>query len=499
MNANMTRRGLLGGLIATAGGAALANPVSTSLRPRLRPPAGPSADGILPRPRPDLDALIARARLGGVAGIEMRDMQTGEQVLSHAGDTDLPPASVTKSLTALYALRHLGGAHRFSTRILATGPVEAGVVQGDLVLAGGGDPTLTTDHLAEMADTLAARGITGITGRLLCWGGALPHIEEIEPGQLDHLGYNPAVSGLNLNFNRVHFQWARAGGDYEITLDARTERYRPDVAMSRVRLSSRSLPVYAYEGPDDWTVARSALGDGGARWLPVRRPALYAGDVFRTLAAAQGLRLPEPVEIDTLPDGGTELLRHDSATLRAILGDMMRYSTNLTAEVCGLATTRARLGRPVGLHTSAAAMSTWLRQSYGIGAQLADHSGLSDASRISAADMVGVLMREGPESDLRPLLKPIAMLDPERRRIADHPVTVAAKTGTLNFVSTLAGIVTAPDGRDYAFAIFTANLERREAAKRINDEVPEGSIAWNRRSRRLQQEILQRWGLTRRG
>ena len=493
----MTRRGLLGGLVATAGGAAWAGPVATSLRPRLRP--GPVATGEMPRLRPDLDTLIARAQLGGVVGVEMRDLETGETLLSNAAGTDLPPASVTKALTSLYALRQLGGAYRFTTRVLATGPIEAGLVQGDLILAGGGDPTLNTDHLAEMAEALAAQGITGISGRLLCWGGALPHIEEIEPGQLDHLGYNPAVSGLNLNFNRVHFQWARAGGDYEITMDARTERYRPDVAMSRVRLSSRSLPVYAYEGPDEWTVARSALGDGGARWLPVRRPALYAGDVFRTLAAGLGMRLPEPVEIDRLPDSGTELLRHDSATLRAILGDMMRYSTNLTAEVCGLAATRARLGRPVGLHTSAAGMSTWLRQTYGIGARFADHSGLSDASRISAADMVKVLAAEGAESDLRPLLKQIAILDSERQRIEEYPVAVAAKTGTLNFVSTLAGIATAPDGRDYAFAIFTANLDRREAAKRVNDEVPEGSIAWSRRSRRLQQEILQRWGLTRRG
>jgi D-alanyl-D-alanine carboxypeptidase/D-alanyl-D-alanine-endopeptidase (penicillin-binding protein 4) len=496
MRAQVTRRGLLGGLIGTMGGAALADPVTTSLRPRLRPTAPAGA----PPLRPGLDKVIARAGLGpgGVAGVEIRDLETGAPIASAASEAALPPASVTKALTSLYALEVLGGDHRFTTRVLATGPVRDGLVAGDLILAGGGDPTLTTDHLAELAGALAAQGITGITGRFLCWGGALPHIEEIEPGQMDHLGYNPAVSGLNLNFNRVHFEWARKGRDYEITLDARTARYRPDVNMSRVRVSARSHPVYAYEGPDDWTVARAALGEGGARWLPVRRPALYAGDVFRTLARAQGLRLPGPIEIERLQKA-TELARHDSATLRVILADMMKYSTNLTAEVCGLVATRARLGRPVGMHTSAAAMSTWLRRTYGIGARLADHSGLSDASRISAADMVQVILADGAGGDLRPLLKPIPMRGDRRRRIPDHPVTVAAKTGTLNFVSTLAGIVTTPDGRDLAFAIFTANLDLRAAGQAAGNEVPEGARAWNRRSRTLQQQILQRWGLTKAG
>jgi len=258
MRAQLTRRGLLGGLICSMGGVALASPVTTSLRPRLRP--APLGAG--PPLRLALEEVVARAGLGagGVAGVEIRDMDTGTPIASVASDAPLPPASVTKALTSLYALELLGGDHRFTTRVLASGPVRDGLVQGDLVLAGGGDPTLTTDHLADLVGELAAQGITGITGRFLCWGGALPHIEEIEPSQLDHLGYNPSVSGLNLNFNRVHFEWARDGRDYEITLDARTARYRPDVGMSRVRVSARSHPVYTYEGPDDWTVARAALG-----------------------------------------------------------------------------------------------------------------------------------------------------------------------------------------------------------------------------------------------
>jgi D-alanyl-D-alanine carboxypeptidase/D-alanyl-D-alanine-endopeptidase (penicillin-binding protein 4) len=71
---------------------------------------------------------------------------------------------------------------------------------------------------------------------------------------------------------------------------------------------------------------------------------------------------------------------------------------------------------------------------------------------------------------------------------------VVAKTGTLNFASSLAGYVPAPDGRQMAFAIFTADDKRRRVLKKDERERPEGGRAWNRRSKALQQTLLERWG-----
>lgn len=265
--------------------------------------------------------------------------------------------------------------------------------------------------------------------------------------------------------------------------------------MARMRVAARDVPVFTYDGPDSWSVARGALGGGGSRWLPVRRPALYAGDVFRTLAAGIGLRLPEPQETDNLPEG-VELARHDSATLRVILRDMLLYSTNLTAEICGLRATQARLGQSLPIAQSAAEMTGWLTARYGIAADFKDHSGLSDQTRITAGDMVRVLVADGPDGALAPLLKEIGMRDDEGNLVSDYPAEVHAKTGTLNFVSTLAGYVETAQGNDLAFAIFAGDIDRREAAKAIGDEVPAGSITYNTRAKRLQQDLLQRWGLS---
>lgn len=84
------------------------------------------------------------------------------------------------------------------------------------------------------------------------------------------------------------------------------------------------------------------------------------------------------------------------------------------------------------------------------------------------------------------------MRDANGREDKAHPIRVAAKTGTLNFVSSLAGFMTAPDGTELVFAILTGDLARR--ARAAQTEQPEGNSAWLRRSRRLQQQLIERWG-----
>lgn len=71
-----------------------------------------------------------------------------------------------------------------------------------------------------------------------------------------------------------------------------------------------------------------------------------------------------------------------------------------------------------------------------------------------------------------------------------------AKSGTLNFVSNLAGYVASPTGRRLAFAIFTGDLPRRAAVPIALRENPAGDKAWVSRARKLQKQLLRRWGLT---
>lgn len=493
----LTRRALLAqGFAALATAAAAEGPL-TAMRPQARPGAEPP---LRPekrlRARPSPEEFVTDARLGGNVAYVVADAQTGEPLQSREGDLPLPPASVAKSLTALYALDALGPDYRFRTRVLVTEPVVDGITEGDLILAGGGDPLLDTDGLADLADRMKEAGLREVRGRFLVWAGALPELREIDPGQLAHLGYNPAVSGLNLNFNRVHFQWTPEGGSYTVTMDARSASHRPEVRVARMRVEDRSVPVYTYEDGgdfDSWTVARGALGGGGSRWLPVRRPEIYAGEVLRVLARSHGIVLEAPQRAEAEP-AGQEIAGLDSPPLTEIVEGMLLYSTNLTAEVIGLAASRARGVEPASLAASAAIMSDWLAMRFGANAQIVDHSGLGDASRISAADLVRIQTQAGTETVLRPLLRSITLRDIEGRPLENPPAEVLAKTGTLNFVSCLSGYLAASAGRDLVFAILTANLDLREEARESADEIPPGASDWNGRSRRMQQRMLQYWG-----
>lgn len=484
MTAHLTRRGLLAGLAFTAGGAAFGEAPDATMRPV---PRG-SKEPVTPS-----EALVARANLSGEIGYAVADAETGEILEARLGTKGLPPASTLKVVTALYALDRLGPTHRFATRVLTIGPVINGRVEGDLVLAGGGDPTLDTDRLADLAKAVREAGITEVTGRLLVWADGLPRGEAIDGDQPDHVSYNPSYSGINLNFNRVHFEWKRARDDkYEITMQARARRFRPATSVAQMAVVDVKAPVFAYRsapGRDRWFVARRALGKNGARWLPVRFPGLYAGDVFRTLARSNGLVLPPAELLETEPDGA-ELARVEGPILAEVLRGMLKFSTNLTAEVSGLSASLANAGALSSLRVSGALMAAWARANFGAdGARFRDHSGLGYNSSISPNDMVKIL---AANRQIWPLLKTVNLAI-DKKRPAPDAVEVHAKTGTLNFVSALAGFITPENGRVLCFAIFGADTARRDAIPSEARENPPGARGWARRSRQLQKELIRGW------
>ncbi|MEM1353016.1 MAG: D-alanyl-D-alanine carboxypeptidase/D-alanyl-D-alanine-endopeptidase, partial [Pseudomonadota bacterium] len=427
------------------------------------------------------------------------DAGTGTVLEAMNADAGIAPASTAKAITALYALDTLGSSHRFKTRVIVTGGIKEGTVQGDLILAGGCDPTTDTRDFAALAAQMKEAGIIAVKGAFYVYEGPIASIRSIDPEQPDHLGYSPAVAGIALNFNRVHFEWTRSGESYKVSMDARAGRYRPEVEIARMQVERRRAPIYTYEdanGRDNWTVARSALGREGARWLPVRRPGLYAGEVFSTLARSHGVVLGSPKLISTLPQGQTvaEVL---SDPLSDVVQGMLKYSNNMTAEMIGMAATHARLGGVPSLSASAAEMNTWAVEVLGMRTPaFADHSGLGSASRVTAADMAKGLAAAGRAEALRPLMKPVKLLDSKGRVTNTHPVKADAKTGTLNFVSGLAGYITAPGGRDMAFAIFAADEDKRATITREMRERPPGGRSYATRARKLQRQLIMRWGST---
>jgi D-alanyl-D-alanine carboxypeptidase/D-alanyl-D-alanine-endopeptidase (penicillin-binding protein 4) len=341
--------------------------------------------------------------------------------------------------------------------------------------------------LVNFAKTLQKTGIQRVKGRLVIVDNGFPYQREIDSSQLPQANYNPAIAGVNLNLNRVQFEWARqASGGYDLSMSAPGRIYRPQIPSIGMRVEERAAPSYAYQHALDreqWSVQRAVLGKDGGRWLPARNPRRYAGEAFQAICAEMGMRLPSPTIVDgQYPDAvmTVEIAQKESRPYYEIAKSMLKLSTNLTAEVIGLTAS----GAPT-LRQSASALSQFA-QAHGMRGAVVDHSGLSDQSRLTAGGLA-MFMAWHHRNGLADLLKPKIL---RRKGKPMDGVDLRVKTGTLNFVSSLSGYLTYK-GKSLGFAILTADMARREKVK--GSENPRGAKGWEARSRSLQYAILRDW------
>ncbi|MCI0510928.1 D-alanyl-D-alanine carboxypeptidase/D-alanyl-D-alanine-endopeptidase (penicillin-binding protein 4) [Chromohalobacter marismortui] len=114
------------------------------------------------------DNLATLADKGFVISAQAQLLGSGESLGAIAPTRRLSPASVTKLYTAAASLDRWGPQHRFTTQLVSTGEIdEQGVLQGDLVFDGGGDPALTSENLWRLVQRLRERGVRAVDGQLV--------------------------------------------------------------------------------------------------------------------------------------------------------------------------------------------------------------------------------------------------------------------------------------------------------------------------------------------
>ena len=480
MGNTFTRRAALGTALAAVGSSAFGLAPLNSLRPIERPNVSSGLVG-------GAASVVRSFSLKGQVSCALMDPETGTVLDAYAPEIELPPASVTKALTAAYGMQKLGQDFQFITSLSLQGRVTNGALVGDIILTGSADPTLHTDDLVNFGKVLQKTGIRQVKGRLLIVDNGFPYLREIDNSQLPQANYNPAIAGVNLNLNRVQFEWARqADGGYDLSMSAPGRIYRPQIPSIGMRVEERDAPSYGYryaQEREQWSVQRSALGKDGVRWLPARNPRRYAGEAFQVICAEMGVELPSP----TIMHGqhteavlAVTIAQKKSRPYHEIAKSMLKLSTNLTAEVIGLTASGAS-----NLRQSAAALSQFA-QAHGMRGAVVDHSGLSDQSRLTAGGLA-MFMAWHHRNGLANLLKP-KILRHKGKPMAG--VDLRVKTGTLNFVSSLSGYLTY-QGKSLGFAILTADMARREKVK--GHENPPGGKGWEARSRSLQYALLREW------
>ena len=498
------------------------SPVDSLSPPTAAPPRAGSAYVRAPRSTRE---VIAAAGVSGVSGAILFDLASGVLLDAHSRHVSLPPASTIKVATGARALEVLGPRFRFETRLLATGAVVEGRLQGDLVLQGSGDPFLDNGALLGLVESLGEYGIRAVDGEFRYDDTSLPGGATIDPTQADGEVASPGFGALNLNFNRV---WLQArfpeGEDPEaeilavadaVTVPANHVELRlaaaGETAGDRRRIRERGwLRHRQVAAGEMWEIDRDSLRRQPERWLPVRDPGRYTATVFRSLAARSGLHL-RPPRRSAAPESGRELAIHRSLPLAELVAAMLDWSNNLTAEMLGLATSAALAaaatppaGPPANLREGGLWLAEWVGSDFARYFRLVDHSGLGDQAWVTPAAFQPILTRSAElagiwDNDIRSMLPVVAGVEPETPAGAT-PALVQAKTGTLHYVRGLVGYIRLGDGsgQELGFAIFSADLRRRQGMDgAAEDAGPPPDVAAARRWREgavaLELEILRNW------
>jgi D-alanyl-D-alanine carboxypeptidase/D-alanyl-D-alanine-endopeptidase (penicillin-binding protein 4) len=451
--------------------------------------AGP---GAAPAPRVALrqfiDSMVDSPEFGSAHwGILVVDPVRGDTLYARNADKLFMPASNQKLITGAAAVTRLGLEHRWQTTLFARGPVREGQLDGDLVVRGSGDPTVSAhmnpaDALAPLralADSLVARGITRIRGQLVAapspftdaglgYGWSWDDLDEPYSAGIDALYFNEGFAQV------VVFGGARAGDPVRVVT-------RPVAAYPSLVVRARTVAKPGAGAPRADTLAASAiqLAQDSSRAGVLVQGTIAAGDsvvheiTFRDHSRAYLAAFAEALQsrgvrvFGTTLNGGPErldsLVTVHSPTLREVLPFFEKPSQNQIGEL--LFKTIALRATGVGRADTAAQVVSRQLLAWGArpdGFVVRDGSGLSRHDYLSPRTIVTVLdaMRRAPDFKVFYDALPIAGVDGTiRNRMRDTPAAgnVHAKTGTLDKARSLSGYVTTADGRLLLFSALCNN------------------------------------------
>ncbi|BAZ16109.1 peptidase S13, D-Ala-D-Ala carboxypeptidase C [Calothrix sp. NIES-4071] len=158
-------------------------------------------------------------------------MQSGPILMAnHEGTTPVPAASLTKIATSLVSLTTLGADHKFQTLISATGPIKNGVLEGDLVITGGGDPLFVIQEAITLGNMLHQMGIKQVKGNLIITGNFAMNFQR-----------NPTLAGQFLKQTLNSATWTRDINLYYSTMPKGTPKPQLVIA-GKVQLATQTVP-----------------------------------------------------------------------------------------------------------------------------------------------------------------------------------------------------------------------------------------------------------------
>ncbi|UCC82988.1 MAG: D-alanyl-D-alanine carboxypeptidase/D-alanyl-D-alanine-endopeptidase [Gemmatimonadota bacterium] len=496
--------------------------VAAACAPAGAGPAEPGPATPVGALRAELEAIFADPAFHNAHwGVMVQSLETGEMIYRQNAEKLFMPASNNKLLTAAVVLARLGPDYRYRTLVATNGSVdEDGVLTGDLVVVGGGDPAIserfyeddTAAPFRDWADSLRALGVTRIAGDIvgddnlyddvhLGPGWSWDYLDDYYAAEIGALLYNEGVVTYKI------MPGDSAGAPAEVIALPPTEYLSVDFDVVTVADSSIHFPE---RGPLPGTVVRSERSpfsnqariwgsiwtgrDTVTRYIAAHNPTLFFVSVLKEILEGEGIEIAGlPIDIDSLAaesqtDSLAPLFVHESPLLSEIVIPFLKRSQNQIGEM---------LLRHVGAEDSddgsvragrsavEATLSGWgITESSYI---YVDGSGLSRYNYLSPDAVVRLLrvMYRRPEFDAFYEALPIAGVDgtiDSRMRGTRAEDNARAKTGYIANSRALSGYVTTLDGEVLAFSMIANNFDESiDAAEYLQDLAVERLANFTRR------------------
>ena len=433
-----------------------------------------------------LPRAVARAFLDqhiplSAVGAYVQELGEVQPLVSQQPRRPMAPASTMKLVTTFAALELLRPDYRWKTEAYADGRIVDGVLQGDLVLKGYGDPKITVEQFQELVARLRATGLRDVRGDLVVdrsYFAPPPY----DPAAFDGeplRPYNVGPDALLVNFKSVRFVFApNAAGD---AVDVRTEPALGNVVV-------RGTPRLVGGECGDWRADLHAdfddRGDGadatfagdyaascGERdwFVALLDVPHYALATFARMWTDAGGRFEGAVREGRAPRRAKPIAVLQSPPLYDVVRDINKLSNNVMARQLFLTMATTTAPPPATRQNAVRAIDRWLKERRLRMPELVldNGSGLSRKARISARSMAGLLLA-ADGSDIRDeFVSSLAVAATDgtmRQRFLSDDVADQAllKTGTLEGVRAIAGYVFDPTGRRFVVVCF---VNHRNAAR----------------------------------
>jgi serine-type D-Ala-D-Ala carboxypeptidase/endopeptidase (penicillin-binding protein 4) len=443
-------------------------------------------------------------------------LDKGDTLFNHGGDESLMPASNLKLFTTAAALYFLGPQFRYNTFLLSDGKIENGVLAGDLVVYGTGDPSFSSrfgrrDGIWHaFADTLLALGVREVRGQVIGDGSYFGGSGSGTGWQEDYINASYAAPSSALsyaeNIATLQIKPGAVGGRPEVKLVDGSDgvvvvNEATTVARGRSWINATRT---AYDGPILVRGQISRANTSILRTIPVSDPPRYAAAAFRQILIDKGINVVGGVSSVTKAeespvtgrvvfapalDAATPvrvLAIHQSPPLIDILEIVNKKSHNLMAEQALRTVGRVAIGDG-SVAGGFKAVQALLEKETGSVPQdlnMDDGSGLSVLDRTSARTIIHLLsfMAKSPMWEDYWSTLPEAGVAGGLRRMGGTPAqaNLKAKTGTIDNVSSLSGYVKSANGERLAFSIISNNIPSTWRAKRVEDAIGIRLASYNR-------------------